>query len=67
MQLWLDSKRDCLMTSYIENCKDVTCPDCEGQGTFYYEVGCDGNDTRTQSEECETCEGNGTVMEVNNG
>jgi|TARA_R100000149_G_scaffold22121_1_gene8364 DnaJ-class molecular chaperone len=55
------------MTTYIENCKDVTCPDCEGQGTFYYEVGCDGNDTRTQSEECETCEGNGTVMEVNNG
>ena len=52
--------------SYMDNYKDITCTECEGQGTFYYEVGCNGNETRTVKQTCERCEGSGEITQHTN-
>ena len=52
--------------SYMDNYKDITCTECEGQGASYHEEGCNGNETRTVKQTCERCEGSGEITQHTN-
>ena len=52
--------------NYMDNYKDITCPECKGEGASYHEVGCNGNETRTVKQTCERCEGSGEITQHTN-
>ena len=52
--------------NYMDNYKDITCTECEGQGASYHEEGCNGNETRTVKQTCERCEGSGEITQHTN-
>ena len=52
--------------SYMDNYKDITCTECEGEGASYNEEGCNGNETRTVKQTCERCEGSGEITQHTN-
>ena len=52
--------------NYMDNYKDITCTECEGEGASYHEVGCNGNETRTVKQTCERCEGSGEITQHTN-
>lgn len=52
--------------NYMDNYKDITCTECEGEGASYHEEGCNGNETRTVKQTCERCEGSGEITQHTN-